>query len=332
MRVSILTVLAMVFDGFDIQAIAFAAPALLPEFGIARPQLGPILAAGLIGMALGAFAFGAAGDRLGRRVALTASLALIALTSLGTVFASSADELVIWRFLTGIGLGGVTPNCTALMVEFAPLSVRNVVVALTVVGVPIGGVLGAEVAAQLMPVFGWRSIFVVGSILPGALAVAVLLFLPESPRYLARIGGHGPRLAVLLNRVMQRPAFDASMSFVVVEPQKSIAKSSVAAVLGAEFRRDTLLIWMIFATNIFAVYAFFNWLPTVLASVGLPMSIALRGSLIFNLGGVVASLVVAMCVSSFGYAQRCVSLESVRSSQPSRWGSYLPPTWPFYWR
>ncbi len=74
LRVSVLTVLAMVFDGFDIQSIAFAAPALLTEFGVARPQLGPILAAGLIGMALGAFALGAAGDRLGRRTALTASL------------------------------------------------------------------------------------------------------------------------------------------------------------------------------------------------------------------------------------------------------------------
>ena len=59
------------------------------------------------------------------------------------------------------------------------------------------------------------------------------------------------------------------------------------------FTLSTLLIWVIFATNIFAVYAFFNWLPTVLASVGLPMSIALRGSLVFNLGGVVASVLVA---------------------------------------
>jgi len=299
-RVSVLTVLAMVFDGFDIQAIAFAAPALLMEFGITRPQLGPILAAGLIGMALGAFALGALGDRLGRRAALVASLALIAVTSLGTVFASSPDEMLAWRFLTGIGLGGVTPNCTALMVEFAPLSVRNVVVALTVVGVPLGGVLGAEVAAQLMPLFGWRSIFLVGAVLPGTLALVLLLSLPESPRYLARLGGQGAELAGLLNRVTRSQSFDPSMAFVVLESQTSVARSRVAAVLGTEFRRDTLLIWMIFATNIFAVYAFFNWLPTVLASVGLPMSIALRGSLIFNLGGVVASVLVAMSVSRFG--------------------------------
>ena len=177
---------------------------------------------------------------------------------------------------------------------------RNVVVALTVVGVPLGGVLGAEVAAQLMPLFGWRSIFVVGAVLPGALALVLLLSLPESPRYLARLGGQGAKLAGLLNRVTRSQQFDASMPFVVVEPQTGVARSSVAAVLGPEFRRDTLLIWMIFATNIFAVYAFFNWLPTVLASVGLPMAIALRGSLIFNLGGVVASLLVAICVSRFG--------------------------------
>ncbi len=300
LRVSILTVLAMIFDGFDVQAIGFAAPALLGEFGITRPQLSPILAAGLIGMALGAFSFGAMGDRLGRRNALTLSLLLVAVTSFGTAFVSSPNEMVAWRFFTGIGLGGVVPNCTALMVEFAPKSVRNVVVALTIVGVPIGGVLGAEVAAQIMPIFGWRSIFIVGAILPGALAIVILFMLPESPRYLAKLGNRTADIAALLNRITQRTDFRADMDFVIREPQQKAANTGVAAVLANEFRRDTLLIWLVFATNIFAVYAFFNWLPTVLQAVDLPMSTALRGALVFNLGGVVASVIFAVCISRFG--------------------------------
>lgn len=322
--VSVLTVLAMVFDGFDIQAIAFAAPALLPEFGITRPQLGPILAAGLLGMALGAFVLGALGDRIGRRAALTASLLLIAVTSLGTAFTNDPNELLAWRFLTGIGLGGVTPNCTALMVEFAPRSVRNVVVAFTVVGVPIGGVLGAEVAAQLMPLFGWRAIFWVGAILPGLLAVIVLLSLPESPRYLARIARDGARLAALLNRVTQSRSFEPTMTFVVREPGDETTSSGAMAVLAPEFRRDTLLIWMVFATNIFAVYAFFNWLPTVLASVGLPLPTALRGSLVFNLGGVLGALLVAMGVSRFG-SRRTLGIVGIGAVATTLATGFVPP-------
>ena len=298
--VSVLTVLAMVFDGFDIQAIAFAAPGVLAEFGIGRPQLGPILAAGLVGIAVGAFVLGPAGDRFGRRFALTASLIIVAVMSLGAATAQSPEQLAAWRFATGIGLGGVVPNCTTLMLEFAPLAVRNTIVVLTVVGVPIGGVLGAAVAAQIMPVFGWRAIFVVGAALLGVLALVILLWLPESPRYLARVGNQGARLAALLNRITRRNDFRENMQFEVREADQSAKPASVSTLLSPQYRRDTLLIWLIFLTNIFAVYAFFNWLPTVLSAAGLSLTIALRGALVFNLGGVLAALLLAACMSRFG--------------------------------
>ena len=117
--VSVLTTLALVFDGFDIQAIAFAAPKLMSEWGIDRAALAPILAAGLLGMFVGALVLGMVGDRYGRRRALLASIALMAVSSLLAATADGPAKLGTWRFLTGLGLGGALPNAAALMVEFA---------------------------------------------------------------------------------------------------------------------------------------------------------------------------------------------------------------------
>ncbi len=311
--VASLMLLAMVFDGFDIQAIAFVAPKLLEEFSITRPQLGPVLAAGLIGMAVGAFLLGPVGDRRGRRLALTISLLIIAVMSLGAVSARSLGELTAWRFATGVGLGGVIPNCTALMLEYAPRSVRNLIVALTTVGVPIGGVLGAEVAAHVIPAFGWRAVFVIGALLPAGLAVAIWLTLPESPRYLAKLAGRGAELARILNRVTGRSDFAADTRFAVIEPESVGERAGVATLLSPQFRRDTLALWVMFATNIFAVYAFFNWLPVVLSAAGLSLGVALRGALIFNLGGVAGALLISLVMSRYGsrWVLRCLALAAI---------------------
>ena len=164
--VSIFTVLTFVFDGFDIQAVAFVAPGLLTQWGITRAALGPVLAAGLVGMAAGSVLLGPLGDRIGRRSAMAGSLMLVAAGSFISTFASDPGELALYRFMTGVGIGGSIPSATALMMEFAPLRTRNLAVSITVVGVPIGGVLGAEVAARLLPSFGWQAVFVAGAILP----------------------------------------------------------------------------------------------------------------------------------------------------------------------
>jgi AAHS family 4-hydroxybenzoate transporter-like MFS transporter len=298
--VTTLSALAMIFDGFDIQIIAFAAPSILNEFGITRPQLGPILAAGLVGMALGAFTIGPFGDRYGRRMALTASLLIIAITSVGAAMAENATQLMWWRFLTGIGLGGTVPNAVAMTLEFAPLSIRNTVAAFTNVGVPVGGMIGAEIAAQIIPIYGWRMLFWIGAVLPAALALVIILFMPESPRFLAKSGKNPAKLARIMNRLTGRRQYTYETAFEVREEGKNLAVGGVGGLLAPEFRRDTLLLWLIFFTNIFAVYAFVNWMPTALSAAGLSMGISLRGSLAFNLGGVLASFVLAMLMTRFG--------------------------------
>ncbi len=297
--VSMFTVLTFVFDGFDIQAVAFVAPGLLTQWGITRVALGPVLAAGLVGMAAGSVLLGPLGDRIGRRAAMASSLMLVAAGSMISTFASDPGELALYRFMTGLGIGGSIPSATALMMEFAPLRTRNLAVSITVVGVPIGGVLGAEVAARLLPSFGWQAVFVAGAILPAGLGLAIWLLMPESPKFLARRPARSAELAGMLNRLVGAARFSASDRFVIAEPATERG-AGLAALLAASYRRDTILLWLAFFMSLLSVYSFFNWLPTVLTGVGLPITAALRGSLVFNLGGVIGALIMATCMTRFG--------------------------------
>ena len=300
LTVSVLTTLALVFDGFDIQAIAFAAPRLMSDWGLDRAALAPILAAGLLGMFVGALVIGIVGDRYGRRRALLASIALMAASSLLTATADGPAPLATWRFFTGLGLGGTLPNAAALMVEFTPLAIRTVVVAVTVVGVPIGGMLGAAIAARLVPALGWPSIFVLGGVLPGLLLLAMAWLLPESPQYLARRPQRAKELARTLNRVLGEARYDGSERFTNRDLVVGRERVGPLALFGAEHRRETLVIWLIFFTNVFTAYCYFSWTPTVLSAVGLSLATALRGLLLFNLGGVVGALLGAWWMGRAG--------------------------------
>src|SRR5688572_29230422 len=142
----------LVLDGFDIQAIGFAAPAIAADLGLQRSDLVPVLAASLIGMALGGFTLGACGDRWGRRPALILSVLTFGLATLLTATASDVTALAVWRFVTGVGLGGALPNATALMAEFAPPRVRSQAITAAIVGIPIGGMVGATIAAEILPI------------------------------------------------------------------------------------------------------------------------------------------------------------------------------------
>jgi AAHS family 4-hydroxybenzoate transporter-like MFS transporter len=293
------TFLSLITDGFDIQAIAFAAPPLTKLWAIERSALGPVFAAALFGMVAGAAGIGRLGDRYGRKTALVVSCALVAAGSLASAAATSPTDLAVYRLLTGIGIGGVLPSATALMFEFAPVAWRQIATAAALIGVPLGGMIGAALARSLIPEFGWRSLFVVGGAVPALLAVAMWPLLPESPRYLVVQRPRTGELAGLLNRMVHHASFDATAKFVT--GGTTVAETgAVRAIFAREYRQETITLWVIFFSNVFSVYFFFNWLPTVLAAARLDFGLTVTGSLVFNLGGVLGALAGSMLIGRFG--------------------------------
>lgn len=319
LTVLICSAVVLALDGFDIQVIGFVAPTLTSEFGVDRAALGPVLAASLVGMAIGGLAVGPIGDRFGRRAAVLVSTAIFASGTLLGSLAASIETLAIWRLLTGIGLGGAMPNVTALMAEFAPPRWRSLTISAAIAGVPIGGMLGAALAAEIIPAFGWRAIFVLGGVLP-LLWLAVMYFvLPESPRYLAARGDRPRQLAALLSRIDEVKRYTAADTFVL---RDVAGHDGVRALFSHELVRDTIAAWLIFGTNIFAVYAIFNWAPVVLTSLGLDLATAVRGLLLFNLAGVVGSLLLSLLVPKLG-SRWLLALSAIAAAASAAWLAWL---------
>ena len=289
----------LVLDGFDIQVIGFAAPAIAAEFGLHRSALVPVLAASLIGMVVGGFTLGPWGDRQGRRPALIFSVLIFGLGTLMTATASDVATLTCWRFLTGVGLGGALPNATALIAEFAPPRVRGQVITAAIAGVPVGGMVGATIAAEIIPIVGWQGIFVVGGALPLLALVVIHFVLPESPRYLATRPERKPELTAILNRVAGERRFNGNELFVLTQ---QIVSREIAAsgVFSPELLRDTLATWLIFTANLFSVYCFYNWAPVVLTTLGMDLPTAVRGSLVFNTAGLAGAIATSWVIARVG--------------------------------
>lgn len=296
--VTLCTNLILILDGLDIQLISLVAPQVSQEFILAPAELGPVLAAALLGMAVGGFALGGLGDRWGRRPALLISVALFAASTLMGATIQSISMLTVWRLLTGIGLGGAVPNAMALAAEFTNPRWRTRAIAAACIGVPVGGMSGAAIAAYVLPHMGWRTMFVIGGVLPLAVLAVTYIFLPESPRFLATRPKRRKALIDMLNRLAGSKRYTTADEFEL--PPQVIQRTGVAALFAEPFLRDTCGLWFIFSTNLFVAYTFFSWAPVILSSFGLPLSVAIRGSIVFNLAGVCGGATTGWLLSRSG--------------------------------
>jgi len=291
------TALAIILDGLDNQLLGAAVPALMREWGLPRPAFAPVLTSGLAGMMIGGAIGGFAGDRLGRRVALLASVISFGMLTLLVASAGDVTTLGILRFFAGLGLGGAMPNAAALSSEYVPRRHRPFAVTLTVVCIPLGGTLAGIVGAQILPRFGWRVLFLVGGGIPLVLAAVLLKVLPESPRYLARHRERWSELVSLLRRLGHGVGGDTTF---VDSTEKTVRKVSVRELLVPEYRRDTLALCGSFFFCLLSVYMGANWVPSLLTGAGFDVAVASNGLAAFNLGGVVGAILGAIIIGRLG--------------------------------
>jgi MFS transporter, AAHS family, 4-hydroxybenzoate transporter len=304
--VLISSAVTLVLDGFDMQVIGFVAPILTAEFDVERGALAPVLAASLIGMGLGALIVGPIGDRVGRKNALLISILMFGANTLLASTAHSLPLLAFWRLLTGLGLGGALPNAMALMGEFSPPSWRSQAMAASIVGVPAGGMIGAAISAELLPLLGWRALFAFGGLLPLVWLAVIYFILPESPRYLATRHDKRRELVAILNRIEGMARYSGSETFFLGSSSGQRPAAGIGALFMRDLVRDTLAAWLIFSTNVFAIFAFFNWGPVVIKAFGFDLETAVRGSFVFNLYAAISPLVLSWAIPRFGSRRRLI--------------------------
>jgi AAHS family 4-hydroxybenzoate transporter-like MFS transporter len=295
MMVVALCFLVVAVDGFDTAAIGYIAPALKAQWKVTPAQLGSLFGAGLFGLMAGAFVFGPLADRVGRKAVLVGSTLFFGLASLASATATSVEALTLWRFVTGIGLGGAMPAAITLTSEYCPERIRSRLVTGMFCGFTIGAALGGLAAANIVADWGWQGVLVLGGILPLVLTVALLALLPESVGYLVLKGGQDARIATILSRIAQEPVLGEAR-FV----ESARAPGFPVTRLFAEGRlAGTLLLWLTFFMSLLVFYLLTSWLPTLLAASGQSVKNASLFALVLPVGSTVGAILIGLLMDRF---------------------------------
>jgi AAHS family 4-hydroxybenzoate transporter-like MFS transporter len=240
----------------------------------------------------GALSAGPIGDRFGRRPLLLASLTIFGVASLLSATSGSLGMLSLWRFCTGIGIGGGFSGAAALTGDYAPHRLRATMIMATFTGAPIGGFVGGQLVALLLAQFGWPMIFLLGGAFPLCLVVALALWLPESPRFLAARGNLSPRNTALLRRLDIAPTHRGSVDLARGNP--------IGMLFGKGYALQTVLLWIVYFCSLLNLFLFAYWMPTVLNLIGFTPGQAVFASSLRDCGGIFVVLYLGLAIDRIG--------------------------------
>lgn len=274
-------------DGFDIAIMGFIAPVLKQEWGVSNHELGLVISTALIGLALGAMFSGPLADWLGRKKIIINSVFFFGFWTVATAFSQNIEQMIFFRFMTGLGLGAAMPNISTLVSEYAPERKRSFIITVIFCGFTFGAAVGGFTASWLIPMYGWHSLMALGGILP-LLFVPILLWkLPESVRFLVIKQAPAGQICAILQRLYPGQIAD-NVSFVL--PTQPVSGNAMRIVLSPQYRFGTLMLWLIYFMGLFLVYILGSWLPTLVKEIGLTVSQAAIMTAIYQAGGTVGSL------------------------------------------
>ena len=288
-RVLIWSILIALIDGYDIGAVGFAAPHLVASWGIERSALGPVLSASNIGVLFGSAMFGWVGDRYGRKAALISANLLFGVLTFAAAYSTDLTQLFWLRLFAGFGIGGVIPNVVAINAESAPRNLRATLAIIAAGCVPMGGAFAGFVSAALIPHYGWPILFKIGGIVPIAIALAAIIGLPESIKYMALHESQRRRMQQLIATIRPDLRVPANARFVIEDEKQSPASNPLYL-----FRNGLWLItplaWLLFALNLMGYFFLASWTPTLLTAAKLPAATAALAGAALQVGGTVGAL------------------------------------------
>lgn len=299
LRVLIQCFLCMVVDGFDIQAMAYAAPALIADWDIPKASLGPVFSISMFGMLIGSLALGPVADKVGRRPVLVVAALAMAVLMFFTARASTVEELLALRFVTGIAMGAIVPNIATLVTEYAPRHNRVMLLTLVSSGMVVGGLVGGTLAAATIPHYGWQSVFYLGAIGPLAIGLFMLCALPESLQWCVLRGRKLHRVRAILKRI--EPGLEINEQTPLVIEQARKKGLSLSHLFSDGRSVGTTLLWLINFMNMLCVYLLASWIPVLMSGAGHSPSQAVLAGTAMWLGGLAGGWLLGWCVDRRGF-------------------------------
>lgn len=289
--------LLVVFDGYDLIVYGTVQSSLISEtgWGLSKAIAGTIGSMAFLGMMIGAIFAGRMADSWGRRRTILGCAVIFSIFTILCAFAPNAAVFGALRLLAGIGLGGLVPSANALVAELVPAKWRSTIATLMMSGVPIGGSIAALVGIQLIPAFGWESMFLVGVL---ALVIVVplgLKYLPETLAPVSAAAGKPTRKETGTGRTITEP-------------------SGFKSLLRAPYLGVSVLFALATIATLFAWYGLGTWLPNLMQLAGYNLGSALTFALALNLGAVAGSVITAWAGTRFGPIPTAIAAAAVAAA------------------
>ena len=289
---------ATFFDAFTALSLASATPVLVQLWGLTLTQVGYLLAASYIGQFAGALIFGWLGERIGRVISATYATLIMAVVSLACAFTGNFTEMFICRLIQGIGVGGEMPVAATYINELSRAHGRGRFFMLYELIFPIGFLAAAVAGAQLVPVYGWNVLFLMGTV-PGLLITFLVSRLPESPRWLIRKGRFAEAEAIIRSLEASTPERTPVQAHAL--SATAMQKSRWSELFSPVYRHRTLIVWVIWATAYGVTNGLNNFMPTLYNRVyHLPLQASLNFALLTNATQILVLLVCVFVIDRVG--------------------------------
>lgn len=295
----ILCFVVAAFDGFDIAAVGFIAPALIAQWSLTPADLAPLFLSGVFGLMLGSFAFGPLADKFGRKKIIIWSVIIFSIGTLISAFSPNLTVLIVLRFLTGLGLGGAMPNAVTITSEYCPTKRRSTLVTVMFCGYTIGAAMGGLLAGQLIQLIGWQGILMIGGIVPLVALPFIYYFMPESLRFMVLNKFSKEKIDAVIQKMAPKGQPIPELVASITEKQNV----SVRELFSKDYFAGTLLFWCAFTMGSIIIYMISSWMPTILKNEGFNMQSASWITSAFQIGGTVGALIIAYFMDKVGHSR-----------------------------
>ena len=283
-------------DGMDVMVISYTAPAIAKAWSISPQALGIVFSSGLLGMTCGALFMAPFADKIGRKSMMLVSAIVMAVCIYVTSFAASIEVLLLFRFISGLGIGSMLASTAALTAEYTPNKTKDLWVSFVISGYPVGAVLSGLVAAKVIPNSGWQAMFQVAGFATFFALPLIYFFLSESlDFYLIKQPTQALRKA---NVILKKMGLNTINTLPNISAQQQIIP--IKSLLSKEYKIPTLQLWLALFMAFATLYFLTSWIPKLASNTGLSMELAIYAGTVFNVGAWFGIVTQGYLSSKFG--------------------------------
>ncbi|WP_298350648.1 MFS transporter [Runella sp.] len=290
-------------DGIDVLVVSFSGSEIVKEWGLSKTELGYIFSAGLMGMTVGAFFLAPLGDTIGRRKVFILSLVLITSGMLLVFISAAYWQLLLLRFLTGMGIGGILPTMAATASEFSNNKRRDFNVGLVQAGGPVGAIFTGFFCAYAIPAYGWRFAFLFAGGISLLMLVLVWVYMTDSLDFLSKQQPENAQQKI--NILLSKMGHEGISAL----PEKPLhyANAPVKALFSPEYRNSTFKLWVAIFFGFLTLYTLMSWVPNIAKEAGLPFEMATYVGIALNAGAAIGTAGLGVVAARLGLRKTVLS-------------------------